>query len=376
MGHDAAAAELPDLRSLDRAALTTLISELGEQPYRVGQVLRWLHRQDIASLAQMTNLPASMRQGLATRTSLRSLVLEEVQASRDGTTKLRWRLHDGEQIESVFIPDAAKEGRHALCISTQVGCAMGCAFCATASLGLKRQLSAAEIVEQVRSARRWLSEQPGAEAADPDADPANPRSGDAAPEKPRIGSIVLMGMGEPLHNYENTIRALRLLTDPDAHGYSPRRVTVSTVGLVRPLQRLLSDVDVQIAVSLVAARDAVRSEIMPVNRKHDVKALLEACAALPVKNRRRITFEVVLLAGVNDSDADALALARAVAPLRCKVNLIPYNPHPHAPFTRPSDARVLAFQQILKERGVGAYLRQPRGQDIDAACGMLVARRD
>ena len=195
-----------------------------------------------------------------------------------------------------------------------------------------------------------------------------------APEE-RVGSIVLMGMGEPLHNYDAVVAALRLLTDPEGHGYSPRRITVSTVGLVEPLARLLDDVDVQIAVSLIAARDEVRGRLLPVNKRHDVTELLAACAALPIKRRRRITFEVVLIGGENDSDADATALARAVGPLRCKVNLIPFNPHPFAPYRAPTPERVEAFQEILRGRGVGAYLRQPRGQDIAAACGTLVAGR-
>jgi len=183
-------------------------------------------------------------------------------------------------------------------------------------------------------------------------------------------------MGEPLHNYDATVAALRILTDADAHNYSPRRVTVSTVGLIEPLKRLLDDVDVQLAVSLVAARGEVRRPLVPIDRQNPVADLLRACAELPIKRRRRITLEVVLLAGVNDSDEDARALARAVAPLRCKVNLIPYNPHPLSKFARPPAPRIDAFQEILRARHVGVYLRQPRGQEIAAACGMLVARGD
>ncbi len=347
--------DLLDLRGLDRAALEALVSELGGQKYRAAQIMRWLHKQDIASIDEMANIPKKLRQDLRARGHLHSLQLDDAQQSKDGTSKLRWSLHDGLQIETVFIPDAARIGRHALCISTQVGCAMGCAFCATGTLKLRRHLQAGEIVEQLRLSARWLAQQ--------------------RPDE-RIGSIVFMGMGEPLHNYDNTVAALRILTDPDAHGYSPRRITVSTVGLVEPLSRLLDDVDVQIAVSLIAARDAVRDQLMPVNKKHPVQELLDTCRRLPIKRRRRITFEVVLLAGVNDSDADALALARAMQPLQAKVNLIPFNPHPLADFAPPGSARVLAFQEILRKHQVATFLRQPRGQDIDAACGMLVARHE
>lgn len=343
-----------DLRGQDRASLQKLFSEIGVEPYRVSQLLRWLHKQNIHSVDEMANLPKKLRQVLSARGHLRSLELAEAQQSQDGTSKLRWKLHDGLHIETVFIPDAAKVGRHALCISTQVGCAMGCAFCATGTLKLRRHLQAGEIVEQLRLSALWLADQ--------------------RPDE-RIGSIVFMGMGEPLHNYDNTIAALRLLTDPDAHGYSPRRITVSTVGLVEPLSRLLDDVDVQIAVSLIAARDEVRNQVMPVNKKYPVQELLETCRRLPIKRRRRITFEVVLLAGINDSDADALALAKAMAPLQAKVNLIPFNPHPLADFAPPAHSRVLAFQEILRRHQVATFLRQPRGQDIDAACGMLVAKK-
>ncbi|MBN2357846.1 MAG: 23S rRNA (adenine(2503)-C(2))-methyltransferase RlmN [Deltaproteobacteria bacterium] len=385
---------LLDLRGLDRTALETLVAELGGERYRAAQILRWLHRQQIASVDEMRNLPAALRAALAGRGALRTVELEQAQQAADGAVKLRWRLHDGEQIESVFIPDAARAGRHALCISTQVGCAMGCTFCATATLKLRRHLLASEIVEQVRKANLWLASGEHATAsgvlspafpvsqAQRGPQPAPPlrrSSGSARKSSPvqaeaRIGSIVLMGMGEPLHNYGATVAALRILTDPDGHGYSPRRVTVSTVGLIEPLRRLLDDVDVQIAVSLVAARPEVRRKLIPADRQNPVADLLAACAALPIKRRRRITFEVVLIAGVNDGDDDARALARAVAPLRCKVNLIPYNPHPLASFAPPDAARVEEFQGILRAMNVGVYLRQPRGQEIAAACGMLVAQ--
>jgi len=376
---------LIDLRGLDRAAMEALVVELGAQKFRAAQILRWLHRHDISSLDEMRNVPAALRGRLAERGVLRTVVLDQVQQAADGTAKLCWRLHDGERIESVFIPDAAKVGRHALCISTQVGCAMGCAFCATATLKLRRNLLASEIVEQVRVANKWLAEKreltTGGVA--PVGAPDEPESRGKPATGPRrssdrtdsrVGTIVLMGMGEPLHNYDATVAGLRILTDPDGHNYSPRRVTVSTVGLIEPLRRLLDDVDVQLAVSLIAARDEVRRRLVPTDRQNPVAELLAACAALPIKRRRRITIEVVLIAGVNDSDDDARALARAVAPLRCKVNLIPFNPHPLSDFARPSAARVEAFQGILRAHNVGVYLRQPRGQEIAAACGMLVAQ--
>jgi 23S rRNA (adenine2503-C2)-methyltransferase len=253
----------------------------------------------------------------------------------------------------VLIPDGDKTTQ---CISSQVGCAVDCQFCATAKLGLKRNLDPGEIVDQVYLARRLLAE------AEPDR---------------RITNLVYMGMGEPLHNYDNVLTSIRILTDDKGAGLGQRRITVSTSGLVPKLERLgAEDVRPNLAVSLNAPNDAIRDQIMPINRKWNIGKLLGALKAYPLEQRRRITFEYVLLAGVNDSLADAAQLARLLRGIKCKVNLIPYNPHPEAEFRRPAPGAVDAFQQACRRLGLATYLRTPRGDDIDAACGQLANRVD
>jgi 23S rRNA (adenine2503-C2)-methyltransferase len=299
----------------------------------------------------MTNIARDARALLAERARIGSLTIAEVQTSSDGTRKLRLLTRDGQSIESVLIPDGDKTTQ---CISSQVGCAVDCQFCATAKLGLKRNLDAGEIVDQVYLGRKLLAEvEPGR----------------------KLTNLVYMGMGEPLHNYDNMVKSLRILTNDKGAKLAQRRITVSTAGLVPKLEKLgAEDVRPNLAVSLNAPNDAIRDEIMPINRKWNIGKLLAALRAYPLEHRRRITFEYVLLAGVNDSLRDAAQLAKLLGGMKCKVNIIPWNPHPEAPYQRPAPAVIDAFQTECKRLGLPTYLRTPRGDDIDAACGQLANR--
>jgi 23S rRNA (adenine2503-C2)-methyltransferase len=325
--------------------------EQGWPRFRGEQIWRWVHDKGARSFDDMTNLPADVRARLAERARIAGLEVAEMQTSRDGTRKLRLTTRDGKSIESVLIPDGDKTTQ---CISSQVGCAVDCQFCATAKLGLDRNLDAGEIVDQVYIGRRVLAE----------AEPGR-----------RLTNLVYMGMGEPLHNYDNLVKSLRILTHDKGAGLSQRRITVSTAGMVPKLERLGGeDVRPNLAVSLNAPNDTVRDAIMPINRKWNIAKLLGALRAYPLEQRRRITFEYVLLANVNDSPADAAQLAKLLRGIKCKVNVIPWNPHPEAPYARPSVQAIQAFQAECKRLGLPTYLRTPRGDDIDAACGQLANR--
>jgi 23S rRNA (adenine2503-C2)-methyltransferase len=352
----------PDLRSLSAEALGELVAELGEKPYRARQVFRWLHRSGAASLEEMTDLPARLRAALAERCDLRTLSRAEERRSRDGTIKWTWRTADGLLVESVYMPHGGdgegEEGnrpRRTLCVSTQVGCAMGCTFCLTGTMGLARNLGAGEIADQVHRANRRLVE-----------------LGEGPAPRP-LTNLVFMGMGEPLHNFEELKGALGLLLHPDGPDFSHRHVTVSTSGLVPEIERLGRETPVKLAISLNATTDAQREALMPVDRRWPIAALLEACRRFPMRQGRRITFEYVLLGGVNDSDDDAGRLARLVSGIPAKVNLIPYNRSPGLGFAAPSPERVEAFRRILEARRVTAVVRRNRGRDIAAACGQLAA---
>jgi 23S rRNA (adenine2503-C2)-methyltransferase len=328
-----------------------LVVARGWPKFRAEQVWRWVHDKGARSFDDMSNLSPAQRAELATFARIGSLRIAEVQTSRDGTRKLRLVTRDDQSIESVLIPDGEKTTQ---CISSQVGCAVDCQFCATAKLGLKRNLEASEIVDQVYLGRKLLA--------------------DVEPDR-RLTNIVYMGMGEPLHNYDNMIRSLEILTHNLGAKLSQRRITVSTSGLVPKLERLGKEtVRPNLAVSLNAANDETRDEIMPINRKWNIGKLLATLRAYPLEHRRRITFEYVLLAGVNDSIADARQLAALLRDVKCKVNIIPYNPHPEAPYARPTEDAVDAFQNECKRLGMATYLRRPRGDDIDAACGQLANR--
>jgi 23S rRNA (adenine2503-C2)-methyltransferase len=344
--------ERPDLRSLAPKALYAFLAALGERPYRAKQIHRWLHQKAAASLDEMTDVPKALRETLAARCSLTTLAVDLEQRSSDGTIKWRWRTHDGKLVESVYLPE---EDRKTLCISSQVGCAVGCTFCLTGTMGLARNLTAGEIVDQVHRANRRLIE-----------------LGEAPAPRP-LTNLVFMGMGEPLANYRNLKVALELLLSEDGPNFSHRHVTVSTSGLVPVMRRFGEETQVKLAVSLNATTDAQRDAIMPINKRYPIAALLEACRAFPMKQGRRITFEYVLLGGLNDAPEDAERLAQLVRGLPAKVNLIPYNENPGLGYAAPTRDRVQAFQDVLVARNVTAVVRKNRGRDISAACGQLAA---
>ena len=343
-----------DLRSLTPAELKERVLAHGQPLYRAEQVFRWLHALPESgpprSLRDKSNVPAALQRALTGEAPLRPLTAETVQLAADGTRKFRFHTADGKAIESVLIPDDDKDrDRLTLCISSQVGCALDCQFCATATLGFSRHLSAGEIVEQVYQATAVAGRRPT--------------------------NIVFMGMGEPLHNLANVTRAFQLLLHPWGAGFSPRRITVSTVGLVSGIDELAKLTPApNLAISLNATTDEVRDRIMPVNKRWPLSALLDAARRFPLAHHRKVTFEYVLLAGVNDSDADAARLPKLLRGLPCMVNLIPWNPFAGPAFERPSDDRILRFQEIVRASGLPVYIRTPRGDDIDAACGQLAAR--
>ena len=348
----------PNLRGMSRDELSSFVQEtLGGPKYRAGQVYGWLHKQRVTDFESMTNLGKPQRTALAAASTVEALTVDTVLRSSDGTRKLRLRTSDGHQIEAVLIPN---DGRGlTLCISSMVGCSLTCRFCATQTLGFQRNLAAWEIVDQVYRAQTLLAQD--AEAA-------------GAPWVERITNLVLMGMGEPLHNYVQVRRAIDLLTDDEGAGIAGRRITVSTAGLVPAIERFgregLAE-EVGLAISLNATTDAVRDEVMPINTKWNIETLLATVRALPANRRRRITFEYVLLDGVNDTDEDAGRLIGLVAGFDAHVNAIPFNPHAGAPYGRPSAQRVHRFVERLRRGGVKVHVRTPRGDDIGAACGQL-----
>ncbi len=335
----------PNIKDFSLAEFASYLSEQGEPVYRARQVCHWLFQKRATSFAEMTNLPAAFRKQLQRNFEIVRLGMQRRLESRDGTVKFLFALSDGENIETVLIPEPK---RLTLCISTQAGCGFGCAFCATALLGLKRNLSSGEIVDQVLEASRTL------------------------PAKTRITNLVLMGMGEPLANYAQTLKALDILTNATwGIGFSPRRITLSTVGLVPQIHKLMDETGVNLAISLHAPSDQLRARLMPVNRKYSLKELMECCRSLPLPRRKRITFEYVLLQDVNDSAQHARELCELLRGIRCKVNVIPFNPHTGSIFQRPSDERIEVFRLVLYQQGVQVNIRRPRGDEIAAACGQL-----
>jgi 23S rRNA (adenine2503-C2)-methyltransferase len=335
----------PNIKDLSLEELEAYLLERKESPYRARQIWQWLFRRGAVTFTEMTNLSEALRARLAGDFTISRLAVLRQAVSADGTKKFLFGLSDGQTIETVLIPEA---NRLTLCVSTQAGCGFGCAFCATALLGLKRNLRASEVLDQVLEASRSLA-------------------GDQ-----RITHLVLMGMGEPLANYAETVKALAVMTDTSwGIGISPRRITLSTVGLVPQIRRLMEETRVNLAISLHAPTDALRGELMPVNRKYSLQQLMECCRSLPIPRRKRITFEYVLLRGVNDSVADAKALCQLLREIRCKVNVIPFNPHPGSRYQRPDDSIVGRFQQVLQAHGLQVNVRRPRGDDIQAACGQL-----
>jgi len=334
------------LSELERPELEAALGELGHPRFRAQQIFHWMYRRGVPDLDAMTDLPRELRTALAAVATLTTPALVHRERSIDGTEKFLLRLADGRQIESVFIPDTPAM---TFCLSTQVGCAMACAFCLTGKMGLARHLTAGEIVGQVRVLVHALDMRDA---------PFN---------------IVLMGMGEPLHNYDETMKALRILGDPHGFALSPRRVTLSTVGLLPALERLAQEPMMpNLAISLHAPTDAQRGDLVPINRTYGVKEIIDACKRFPLRKRGRITFEYVLLAGVNDAPQDARRLAKLLAGVRSKVNLIPLNAAAGIPFERPSDEAIDRFAKILADHHLIVSVRKSRGRDIRAACGQLI----
>jgi 23S rRNA (adenine2503-C2)-methyltransferase len=364
------------IKSLTRDELAATLTGWALPAYRVDQVLEWIYRQRAATWDEMTNLPRALRERLAGQFDLNPQALMRVQGARDTTAKLLWRLGDGSFIESVLIPaNPALYGegsdRHTLCISTQVGCAYGCKFCASGLKGWKRNLTPDEMVEQILAVERWGRASLRAEDLNSDA----PESA-AQPVGSRVvDNLVVMGMGEPLANYDNLLKALRILNAPWGGGIGARKITVSTSGLVPQIRQLADEpLQFQLAVSLHGATDEVRSRIMPVNRKYPVAELVAACEYFVSQKGRMITLEYILIAGINEALEQAEHLAALARRLRAKVNLIPYNPVEGLPWSRPPEDQCEAFCAVLERRGIPATLRREKGGDIDAACGQLRLR--
>ncbi len=339
----------PDIKSLPLPRLVELARGWGQPEFRGRQLYNWLYHKAARDFASMSDLPAAMRQRLEEEYRLGFMEPARTQVSRDGTHKFLFRLDDGEKIETVLIPEA---DHWTLCLSSQVGCAMGCKFCHTGAGGLRRNLLPAEIIGQIQTAQ----------ALAPTGQPFGPMP---------VSNLVFMGMGEPLANLDNLIAALRIVTDPAGLALAWRHVTVSTAGLVEQMPRLTAAARVRLAVSLNAPDDDLRSELMPINRRHPLKELMAACRALKLRRGERITFEYILMAGVNDQPDHAKALVRLLSQLPAKINLIPFNEHPASPFRRPGQAAVEAFQRRLLHANLTAFVRRSMGADILAACGQL-----
>jgi 23S rRNA (adenine2503-C2)-methyltransferase len=337
---------VPDVAEMEPGELERTLEALGQPRFHGRQIYRWVFRRGIDDFGQMTDLSSGLRAQLARDLRVTTPEVARREVSSDGTTKFLLRLEDGSLIEAVFIPDTPSQ---TFCISTQVGCAMQCAFCLTGRMGIARNLTAGEIAGQVRVLARELG------------------------LLDRPFNIVLMGMGEPLHTYDHTMKALRMLASAHGLAVSPRRVTLSTVGVLPALERLATEpLMPNLAISLHATTEADRDRLVPVNRKYGLADLIEACRRFPLKRRNRITFEYVLLAGVNDTPEDARRLVALLNGIRAKVNLIPLNEAPGIPFRRPSDERINRFAEILAERHLTVSVRKSRGRDIRAACGQLI----
>ncbi|WP_231712184.1 23S rRNA (adenine(2503)-C(2))-methyltransferase RlmN [Vineibacter terrae] len=342
----------PNLIGLSRAELKALLAEHGLEPFRAGQIWHWVYWHGVRQFAAMSTIARATRERLEELFVIERPQIAVEQRSVDGTRKWLLRLADGNEVECVNIPEA---DRGSVCVSSQVGCTLTCSFCHTGTQPLVRNLTPAEIVGQFMVARDSYGEWP------------------TPIETTRmLSNIVMMGMGEPLYNLDNVAKALRIVMDDQGIALSKRRITLSTSGIVPLIPRVGSELDVNLAVSLHAVTDDVRDVLVPVNKKWPIATLLEVCAAYPgAKNSRRITFEYVMLKGVNDSDADARELVRLLKPIHAKVNLIPFNPWPGAPYECSSNNRIHRFAEIVNAGGLSAPVRTPRGRDILAACGQL-----
>jgi 23S rRNA (adenine2503-C2)-methyltransferase len=344
-----------ELVGLSREELAAVLSEIGEKPFRARQLWHWIYHQGATDFARMSTIARPLQARLGERFAIGRPSLATRQTSEDGTEKFLFRFRDGQEVESVYIP-SLDEIRGAACLSAQVGCTLACRFCHTGTQPLARNLAAAEIVGQFMALRDAYGEWPS-----------------PAGEQPRrLSNIVLMGMGEPLYNYEAVGAAMRIVSDGEGIGLSRRRITLSTSGVVPMMDRCGTELGVNLAVSLHAVRDDLRDELVPLNRKYPIAELIAACRRYPgASNARRITFEYVMLRGVNDSEADARALVRLIAGIPAKVNLIPFNPWPGSAYQPSTRAALDRFAAIVMDAGFASPVRSPRGRDILAACGQL-----
>ncbi len=337
--------ERVELKNLSPSELNEFLKSFGKERYRSTQILRWLYQKGARSFNEMTNLSKGFRQDLSQVSFISTLGPLRVEQASDGTKKFLFELEDGNRIESVLIPDKT---RLTLCLSTQVGCAFGCRFCLTGKIGWKRDLKVSEILNQILAVKKTL------------------------PEKRSITNIVLMGMGEPLANYDHSLKAIALMTHPDAFKFSSRRITLSTVGLLPQLERLAKEkISFRLAISLNGTEEEARSDLMPINRLYPLHKVLALCRRFHLKPRTRITFEYVMVEGVNDSPDDAKRLLKLLKGIPSKVNLIPLNEAPEIPFRKPPGEKVKEFQKILMEGGLTAIVRASKGGEISAACGQL-----
>jgi 23S rRNA (adenine2503-C2)-methyltransferase len=347
--------EHSDLKDMTLAQLTDFVKTMGLPAFRAQQIFSWLYRPGIDSFEQMTDIKKELRASLAEKAFFSRLEPTVIEQSKDGTIKYGFQLDDGAFIEAVLIPEA---GRNTLCVSSQVGCAMGCEFCLTGKMGFTRNLRPGEMVNQVTAViEHQLSTGVKEEL----------------PEK-IISNLVFMGMGEPLANFDNLLTALSILSEQRGLDFSERRITVSTCGLAPKIVELGKRTRVNLAVSLHSVDDALRSRLMPINRTYPLNALLQACREFPLPKRKRIMFEYILIKDVNDAVADAELLVKKLRDIPCKINLLPYNPSNGLPFERPSEERIEAFQKILWKNGYTVLLRNSRGDDISAACGQLAGQ--
>jgi 23S rRNA (adenine2503-C2)-methyltransferase len=336
-----------DIKDLTNDQLILWLESKGLEPYRAAQILKWIYLRQTDTFDIMTDVGKEIRKLLSRHFSIARLEKARIETSQDGSKKYLFKLNDGKHVESVLIPE---KDHYTLCISTQVGCAQGCRFCLTARGGLVRNLTRGEIIAQVRDVSKCLD---------------GPK---------RLTNIVLMGMGEPLANYSNVVSAINTITDSNyGLGFSSRRLTLSTAGLVPKLSSLGRDTSVNLAISLNATDNKTRNMLMPINRKYPLEKLLDACAGYPLLPRRRITFEYILIKGINDSITDAKRLVTLLRPIRAKINLIPFNEYEGSEFNRPEESAIFNFKEILNKNDYTAIIRHSKGQDISAACGQLRA---
>ncbi|WP_028584518.1 23S rRNA (adenine(2503)-C(2))-methyltransferase RlmN [Desulfogranum mediterraneum] len=341
--------EFTDLKNLTQDQLVRFVESLGQPAFRGRQLLAWIYRPGITSFEQMTDLAKKFRAVLSQTAHMSRFERAIIQTSRDGAVKFAFRLTDGQVIESVLIPE---EDRNTLCVSSQAGCAMGCSFCLTGQMGFRRNLTTAEIINQVCAVRDWMLQR----------------------NMGQLSNLVFMGMGEPLANFDNLMDSISLLTEQRGLDFSSRRITVSTCGLVPQMHQLGTQTKVNLAISLHAVDDRERDQIMPINKKYPLAELIEACRQYPQKKRQRIMFEFTLLRGVNDSRETAEELARLLSGVPCKINLLAVNSGGGDAFQHPGRERMLAFQKILRDQGFTVFIRQSRGDDISAACGQLAGQ--